>query len=188
MTGGLLVELGGAACLGLFAWTLIEYAIHGPLSHRWKTFVSPLHWIHHENPRNVFTSPLAAAPVAGLLFAIGVAMVGPLHAGVFVTAAVAGFIRYERIHWRIHFRMPRNENERTRRSHHLAHHFANPRAYWGVTTRVWDRVFGTLPASWKDDYAKFENTAPLSGPSNLRAVWNPRMVLAEVRASRTKRV
>ncbi len=188
MTSQLLLELAGACGFGWIAWTLIEYAIHGPLSHRWKTFVSPLHWHHHTDPRNVFTTPLAAAPVAGLLFAMGAAATGPLHAGVFVAATLAGFIHYEHTHWRIHFRTPRNEKERTLRSHHLAHHFANPRAYWGVTTRFWDRVFGTLPTTWKDDYAKFENAAPLTGPSNLRAVWNPRLVLAEVRASRTRRV
>ncbi len=188
MNGGLLFELAAASCLGLFAWTLIEYAIHGPLSHGWKTFVSPLHWTHHRSPRNVFTSPLAAAPVAALLFAIGHAVAGPLAAGVFVAAVLGGFIRYERAHWRIHFQTPRNPRERSRRSHHLAHHFENPRAYWGVTTRIWDRVFGTLPATWRDDYAKFENTAPLAGNSNLRAVWNPRMVLAEILAARARRL
>lgn len=188
MTGWLLVALASTACLGWFAWTLIEYTIHGPLSHRWKTLVSPLHWTHHKNPRNVFTSPLAAAPVAGLLFAIGQAVAGPLAAGVFVAAVAAGFIRYERTHWRIHFRMPRNSSERTLRSHHLAHHFANPHAYWGVTTRFWDRVFGTLPETWKDDYAKFENAAPLTGHSNLLAVWNPQMVIAEIRAARARRM
>lgn len=187
MTAWLLLELASAACLGFLAWTLIEYTIHGPLSHRWKTFVSPLHGTHHRSPRNVFTSPLAAVPVAGLLFALGHAVAGPLPAAVFVAAAVVGFIRYERIHWRIHFRAPRNPAERTLRSHHLAHHFENPRAYWGVTTRFWDRVFGTLPETWKTDYAKFEDAAPLTGDSNLRAVWNPKSVLAEIRASRAGR-
>jgi dihydroceramide fatty acyl 2-hydroxylase len=178
------LELAFAAGLGLFVWTVIEYTIHGPLSHRWKTFVSPLHWTHHRSPRNVFTSPLAAVPVAGLLFAISYAATGLLAAAVFVSAVLVGFIHYERVHWRIHFRLPRNSRERRLRSHHLAHHFENPRAYWGVTTRIWDRVFGTLPTTWPDDYAKFENAAPLVGDSNLRAVWNPRRVLAEVLDSR----
>jgi len=188
MTSRLVFEAGSAVCLGILAWTLIEYAVHGPLSHGWKTFVSPLHWRHHRQPRNVFTSPLAAIPVAASLFAASAAIVGPAYAGVFVGSIVAGFIHYEYAHWRIHFRTPRSERERRLRSHHLAHHFTNPRAYWGVTTRIWDRAFGTLPASWKDDCAKFDRMEPLTGPSNLRSVWNPRTVLAEIRASRTRRV
>jgi len=171
---------------GWLAWSLIEYAIHGWLSHRLSTFVARLHAAHHRNPARVFTSPLAALPVAALLFAAAAAGFGGALAACFVAGVLAGFVRYERAHWRIHFRLPRNPRERRLRAHHLAHHFANPRAYWGVTTRFWDRVFGSLPSTWRDDYARCENAEPIRGPSNLRAVWNPRRVLGEVRASRNR--
>ena len=39
---------------GLFAWTLIEYVIHGVLGHAHRTFVTPLHDVHHRDPRAVF--------------------------------------------------------------------------------------------------------------------------------------
>jgi sterol desaturase/sphingolipid hydroxylase (fatty acid hydroxylase superfamily) len=170
------------ACGGAF-WTLLEYFIHGLLSHRWTTFVSPLHGAHHREPRQVFTSPLAVLPSLALIFAVGSALFPWSTSAAFCAGALAGFARYERVHWRIHFREPRNARERHLRSHHLAHHFRNPRAYHGVTTRFWDRVFRTLPSQCESDYARFENAKPLEGRSNLREVWNPRIVVRSVLAA-----
>ncbi len=177
------LALAGAIGAGLLFWGFLEYAVHGLLSHRWRTFVSPLHWNHHRNPSFVFTSPLAVVPTTLLLFAIATAAAGPLIAGGFVAGTLVGFCRYEWVHWRIHFREPRTARERLLRNHHLAHHFCNPRAYCGVTTRFWDRVFGTLPASWRDDYARVANREPLNGASNFAEIWNPRTTFAHYRRS-----
>jgi sterol desaturase/sphingolipid hydroxylase (fatty acid hydroxylase superfamily) len=152
---------------GLILWPLLEYAIHGWLSHRFQTFVSPLHWEHHRDPRRVFTSVLAWAPGAAVLFALlslglGMAIAAPISAG-----ALVGFLRYEYVHWRIHFREPRNERQRTLKAHHLAHHFCDPKAYYGVTTRVCDRLFGSLPAKHREDYARVADRPPLRGRSNF---------------------
>ena len=81
--------------------------------------------------------------------------------------------------WRV-WSSPR---EATLRSHHLAHHFVNPRAYHGVTTRRWDRVFGTLPESWERDYARGGDRPPLEGDSNLRLIWNPIHAVERLRAA-----
>jgi len=153
--------------LGGLLWPLIEYAVHGFLAHRMRTFVSPLHWAHHEDPRAVFTSPLAWMPaVVAVSGALGLAL-GWAEAAALTAGAALGFARYEWLHWRIHFRAPRSAREARRRAHHLAHHYADPDAYHGVTTRFWDRVFGSLPAHWSRDYARVAERAPLSGPSNL---------------------
>lgn len=162
-----------AFALGLLAWPAVEYLVHGVLSHRYRTFVSPLHWGHHREPRAVFTSPFAWLPVALLLTALAVAIAGALLAGAFMAGLLLGFLRYERIHWRIHFREPRNRREHLLRAHHLAHHFVNPRSYHGVTTRFWDRVCGTLPSSSDDDYARVAARAPLAGPSNFTLLYSP---------------
>jgi sterol desaturase/sphingolipid hydroxylase (fatty acid hydroxylase superfamily) len=171
----------GSIVVGYLFWGFLEYTIHGLLSHRWTTFASPLHWNHHQNPRFVFTSPLAIVPTTLLLFAIGALAVGPLIAGAFVAGALAGFGRYEWMHWRFHFREPRNARERLLRSHHLAHHFCNSRVYHGVSMRFWDRVFGTLPTGWREDYARVARRAPLQGASNFAEVWNPKTTFAHYR-------
>ncbi len=176
----MIAETIGLLLAGFFFWGLLEYTIHGPLSHRWKTFASPLHANHHRSPRNVFTSPIAVLPITLLLFGATTLVASPLQASFFIGGALAGFCRYEWMHWRFHFREPRGKRERLLRSHHLAHHFCNSRVYHGVSTRLWDRVFGTLPANWKKDYVRVEGLAPLTGKSNFVEIWNPRTSLAQL--------
>jgi dihydroceramide fatty acyl 2-hydroxylase len=176
----MIVEVIGAILIGFLFWGWLEYAVHGLLAHRWKTFVSPLHWNHHRDPRKVFTTPVAVLPITLLIFGAATLLVGPLAAGCFVLGVLAGFFRYEWMHWRFHFREPRNPRERLLRSHHLAHHFCNARFYHGVSTRFWDRIFGTIPAGWRADYARVENRPPLSGRSNFVEIWNPRTTFAHL--------
>jgi len=172
---------------GFLFWGLLEYAIHGLLAHRWKTFVTPLHGNHHLDPRNVFTTPIAVLPIALLLFGATTLVASPLQAGCFVGGVLAGFARYERMHWRFHFRAPRSRRERLLRSHHLAHHFCNARIYHGVSTRFWDRIFGTLPPGWEADYARVADRVPLAGQSNFGEIWNPRTSLAHLRRALNQR-
>lgn len=166
-----LLEALALAALGLALWPLVEYGIHGGLSHAWRTPVSPLHWEHHIHPERVFTSPLAWVPSLAAIYALAALGLGALPAGGLALGLLAGFLRYERIHYRIHFCTPRNERERQLRAHHLAHHFRNPRAYYGVSTPFWDRVFGSLPASAAADYARVADRPPLSGRSNFGGIW-----------------
>ena len=148
-----MLRLAGAACLGFVSWPAVEYLVHGVLSHRLRTFVSPMHWEHHEDEHSVFTSASAWVPAAIFLWAVLSMPVGPWVSAAFVAGLLLGFRRYEHVHWAIHFREPRNERERTRRLHHLAHHFCDPSMYHGVTTRLLDRLLGTLPSDHERAYA-----------------------------------
>jgi hypothetical protein len=156
-----------ALMAGLLAWPLLEYFVHGLLSHRWRTFASPMHWGHHVDPHAVFTSPIAWVPSAILLWGLAALAVGPEISAGFVAGVVAGFLRYEVAHWRIHFREPRTDHERLMRRHHLAHHFCDPASYHGVTTRFWDIVFRTLPEEHAQHYAAVADSPLLTGASNV---------------------
>ncbi len=166
--------------LGWLSWSFVEYLIHGILAHRFKTPVSPLHWGHHRTPAAVFTSPIAWVPTGLVIFGATAGMFGIPLAIAFIAGLLAGFFRYEYVHWRIHFREPRSRRQARLRSHHLAHHFVNPRAYHGVTTRFWDHVFRSLPDGWEKDYARAAGRPPIDGPSNLRASLSPRATWAVV--------
>ena len=168
-----LLTIAVAAGIGRTSWSLVEYTVHGVLSHRLRTFVSPLHWSHHRTPAAVFTSPLAWVPTAAAIFALSVTFAGLAVGTSFTVGLLAGFRHYENVHWRIHFRAPLNARQERLRNHHLAHHFVNPQAYHGVTSHFWDRVFGSLPQTWESDYARGGAHSPIEGPSNLRASWNP---------------
>lgn len=152
---------------GFLAWPLLEYVIHGVLSHRFRTPAAAMHWSHHRDASRVFTPVTVWLPIALLMWLAGAQLVGAAPAGALVLGVAAGFLRYEHVHWRIHFRAPARAREELLRVHHLSHHFRNPKAYHGVTTRFWDRVFGTLPAHHREDYARVADRAPLDGASNF---------------------
>ena len=181
---GAILHAAAFAILGFLLWPLVEYAIHGVLAHRFHTPVSPMHGSHHRDPAAVFTSPIGWVPVAAALYAAYALVVGASAGAWMILGTIAGFARYEVIHFRIHFRTPRNERERRLRAHHLAHHFCDARSYHGVTTRTWDRFFGTLPAHAEADYARAAMRPPLAGRSNLRQMYDPRGVFGLRRRAR----
>jgi dihydroceramide fatty acyl 2-hydroxylase len=153
---------------GCATWTLLEYAIHGWLGHRFQTFVSPMHQVHHRDPHAVFTAG-AWVPV-GVVLLGGFAFFGPHPAILFLIGLSAGFTAYEVLHYRIHFRRARNRWETRLRLRHLAHHERAPQQIFGVTTEMWDLVFGTEPARAR--MRELEQAAAevpaLAGSSNWR--------------------
>ncbi len=152
---------------GLFAWTLVEYVIHGTLAHAHRTFVTERHMVHHRDPSAVFAIRLW--PLVALLWIIGLASWGFGGPMVFFNGLLLGFAAYEFAHYRIHFRMPANAFEARLRARHLAHHSGVPGAWFGVTTRLWDVVFGSEPEPSRRDalLARAAAVAPLQGPSNF---------------------
>lgn len=152
---------------GLFAWTLVEYVIHGVLAHAHRTFVTELHDAHHRDPRAVFAMH-AYIPTA-IVFGLVLAIFGLAPGVIFLCGILSGFAAYEYLHYRIHFAAPSCAFEARLRARHLAHHVAEPDAIFGVTTRLWDVVFGTEPAPerMRELAAAGARVAPLSGHSNL---------------------
>lgn len=134
--------------VSLLAWTLLEYAIHFWLGHlpKGRILISSEHLAHHRDI--LYFTPLklklrGAVPVllAALLLVGG--LLG-LAAGLGSVAAIAlGWTTYEVLHQSIHVNGPRGRYSRWAARHHLSHHFGLARANYGVTTPLWDWVFGT---------------------------------------------
>lgn len=133
---------------GLFLWTFLEYAIHNWVGHipKGRHHLSREHLAHHKQT-NYFTpgvrKAIAATPVLSLT-ALAVWPFAGLALGVTVAAGLAaGWTAYEVLHRRIHTHAPLNAYGRWARRHHLHHHFTRPFKNHGVTTPIWDLVFGT---------------------------------------------
>jgi len=152
---------------GVFAWTLLEYVIHGVLGHAHRTFVTRLHEVHHRDPRAVFALG-AWVPVA-VVIGFAWRIFGAAPGVIFLGGVAAGFAGYEFVHYRIHFSRPSCALERRLRARHLAHHFREPDAIFGVTTPLWDVVFGTEPEAGRmQELAEVGKAiAPAGGRSNL---------------------
>ena len=164
------METLAAFVIGLFLWTFVEYVIHAWLSHTFETFATPFHNSHHRDPHNVFAArtwlPLA------IIWSGAVVIWGFATGVVFFSGILAGFAAYEWLHYRIHFAEPCNELESWLRTRHLIHHNHAAQRGFGVTTSVWDLVFGTdlNPATdWvhADEAAR---TPVLTGPTNLHKI------------------
>lgn len=130
-----------AFILGVLAWTLAEYAIHRGFGHRKgaKNPFSVEHLKHHALV-TYFAPTWKKAIVAVAVFAVCALIAGPAFAGGFA----AMYVTYEWVHRRLHTHAALTAYGRWARRHHFHHHFARPRMNHGVTTPLWDWVFGTL--------------------------------------------
>ena len=149
MTTPLYLLAGGAlVAIGMALWTLGEYLMHRFAMHalRGKGMASREHLRHHAERDSVLESWYFAwtgVIVVGIALAISAAqLLGPV--GACLGAGwVAGYGFYDWIHWRAHRRPIAHPYERWVRRHHFHHHFGHPMANHGVTTPIWDLVFGT---------------------------------------------
>jgi sterol desaturase/sphingolipid hydroxylase (fatty acid hydroxylase superfamily) len=138
--------------LGVASWTLAEYVLHRVLGHDRRTWPNPFadeHTRHHSRG-NYFAPAWKKALVAGgtlvAVAAIAALVVGPQHALAYGAGFAAMYVAYEVVHRRIHTHRGIGAYGRWLRRHHFHHHFANPRANHGVTSPLWDFLFGTLEA------------------------------------------
>jgi hypothetical protein len=149
--------------LGSASWSAAEYAIHrfvghGPKRARPASLLGRLgpaalayefnreHLAHHADPtyfaatsRKVLAAAVAI-PVATLALT---PFVGVRRALSFAAGFSVAYGTYEFLHRRVHTHPPRGRYGRWLRRHHLAHHYKTPRANHGVTSPLWDRIFGT---------------------------------------------
>lgn len=140
---------------GVFLWSFMEYVLHRFAFHEAKgrNYGSREHLRHHGSDDTVLESwylswagvllvGLAAIPFLGHL--AGVTQLGW---GVGI-GYVAGYGFYDWVHWRAHRRpIPGGSfgrYERWLRKHHFTHHFHAPLMNHGVSSPLWDHVFGTL--------------------------------------------
>ncbi len=141
--------LAFAAFSGALGWTLAEYLIHRFDGHgmKGKTPFSKEHLAHHADP-SYFASSWKKLGVAALAGLVLLTLTSPIMGGSAAIAFTSGFLLmyavYELIHRRIHTHRPLNAYGRWARRHHLLHHHGNPRLNHGVTSPLWDWVFGTL--------------------------------------------
>jgi sterol desaturase/sphingolipid hydroxylase (fatty acid hydroxylase superfamily) len=134
--------------IGAFAWTLGEYLMHRFAMHALKGrgLASREHLRHHAEYDSVLESWwFAWAGIVGVGVALSVnaaKAVGPV--GICLGIGwVGGYGFYDWIHYRAHRRDIWHPYERWVRRHHFHHHFGRPVVNHGVTTPIWDLVFGT---------------------------------------------
>lgn len=138
--------------LGVAFWTLFEY-----LAHRFVFHFRPqtnsgfrlqfiIHGVHHQFPQDKdrLVMPISASLLVALLIGSLVKLIlGDAGFGSFA-GFVFGYICYDMTHYSIHhMAIPKARPLRALWVSHLQHHFKNPERSFGVTSPLWDFVFGT---------------------------------------------
>jgi sterol desaturase/sphingolipid hydroxylase (fatty acid hydroxylase superfamily) len=130
---------------GLVGWTLIEYFLHRAFFHH-APLLSQIHERHHQAPQDLIGTPAWASVMLGLIV-VAIPSCGLLgfDFGIAVTAGlVTGYLWYVFVHYATHHWQPRRDSYLYRaRLRHARHHYVSHSGNFGVTTAVWDHVFGT---------------------------------------------
>jgi 4-hydroxysphinganine ceramide fatty acyl 2-hydroxylase len=136
-----------ALLTGIFSWTFSEYLLHRYLGHlhKGRNFFKSEHLQHHSEFdyfAPVWKKILSALLVSGWMILI-ISWVLTFEIAIGFTAGFASmYTLYEFTHYRYHAQQPIPFFIPLRK-HHFYHHFHDPKTNFGVTTRFWDRVFGT---------------------------------------------
>jgi sterol desaturase/sphingolipid hydroxylase (fatty acid hydroxylase superfamily) len=126
---------------GLFTWTLSEYTLHRFVFHfrlrtPWQERLSFLfHSVHHAQLFYGFFY-LALSVLLGIAH-----WIAPLFPGF-----VGGYLLYDMLHYSTHHFRFRWRAWQFLRRHHMAHHAQTPTMRFGVSSPLWDIVFGTMPS------------------------------------------
>lgn len=147
---------------GLVAWTLVEYAIHRFIFHL-DDYVPDtgvalvihflLHGIHHKVPMDRYRlvmPPALFAILAGLAYllvrplALSFLSANVFHA-LYATVFV-GYVMYDLMHYsQHHMKFGKGSYFGGMKQYHMKHHFSGlQNVGYGITSKVWDHVFGTV--------------------------------------------
>lgn len=139
------------AAAGLALWSILEYLFHRHVFH----IVPRAPWLlerqqhlqHHRLPSEPafqvvplrYSMPIAIGLTASLRLALGTWPAAILIA----SGVVTGYLGYELVHYWIHMGGRAGSVLRRLRRHHFYHHYRDDERCFGVTTPIWDLVFGT---------------------------------------------
>ncbi|RME51270.1 MAG: hypothetical protein D6795_08560 [Deltaproteobacteria bacterium] len=133
---------------GTLCWSFGEYALHNWVGHegRGRNEFSREHLRHHSEPGYFSPTPTkvrAALPVLSLIALGTIVAFGPSGGVGFTLGFGLAYAGYEVLHRRLHTHPPRTRYGAFLRKHHFFHHFGNPSLNHGVSSPIWDIVFGT---------------------------------------------
>ncbi|ASZ12943.1 sterol desaturase family protein [Chitinophaga pendula] len=145
-------RIGGYFAGAIFFWSFFEYIMHRFVFHMGsdnaavRRVVYTLHGNHHEYPRDkqrLFMPPVPSLILASVIFALMYLCMRQA-AFMFFPGFILGYLLYGSLHYAIHaWAPPFKFMKPLWRNHHL-HHYKNDDQGFGVSSTLWDRVFGTL--------------------------------------------
>jgi dihydroceramide fatty acyl 2-hydroxylase len=139
---------------GLLNWSLGEYllhrfAFHGetPCNHS-RGYFYIMHLGHHDDPQSVdqlFVSFWMSAPTAIVYCLLAWGILGNWRSVAYLfIGLVIGYTAYELLHYQAHHGRPKLRLFKYLRKYHQLHHGETPNLRFGVTSPLFDYLFGTF--------------------------------------------
>jgi sterol desaturase/sphingolipid hydroxylase (fatty acid hydroxylase superfamily) len=142
---------------GMLLWTLFEYIIHRFAFHhtsenkKIRQIIYLFHGNHHDYPRDkerllmpVIPSLVIAFQIFLLMYLIAFLTGLPEFIFSFFPGFISGYLIYGTMHYAIHAWYPPFKWMKPLWRNHQLHHYKNEKRGFGVSTTLWDRVFGTM--------------------------------------------
>ena len=165
-----IVGLGEGTSLflfGGFVWTLTEYLLHRfafhyqPRSEWGKRIHFLTHGVHHDYPndtKRLVMVPTVSIPLASAFYLAFGLILGFHYVPPFFAGFLIGYIAYDEIHYATHHAPFKSGIFLFLKQHHIRHHYGNPERGYGVSSPLWDYVFGTVDE--KEKAGESEGNAP----------------------------
>ncbi len=141
--------------IGVIFFTFLEYAVHAWLfheNHPLKVFIEG-HAHHHQNPFSYDAMPFFMSAVIATIFAWLLHFIMPTADSLAIVGGMTlGYFNYGIMHHIMHRREFASKYWRYMQEFHFVHH-KKPKLNHGITTDIWDRIFGTY-YQWNEDDLK----------------------------------
>ncbi|MCS7214473.1 MAG: sterol desaturase family protein [Candidatus Calescibacterium sp.] len=138
---------------GIFCWTLFEYLLHrfvfhlNPKNKILQRFVYIMHGNHHEYPWDYMrlVMPLSVSIPLAVIFWYFYEFLLGVYSPPFYGGFVLGYLLYDTSHFLVHYERfnPKSRIFILLRKHHIRHHFLSYDGNFGVSSPLWDYIFGT---------------------------------------------
>jgi 4-hydroxysphinganine ceramide fatty acyl 2-hydroxylase len=138
---------------GYFVFTFVEYMMHKHFFHmepdtpvKDKLQYS-VHGVHHDYPRDkdrLAMPPFVSAAYAAISYLIFRLIMGD-YALYFLPGFLIGYASYLGVHYIVHAFSPPKNFLKVLWVNHAIHHYKDPDMAFGVSTPLWDIIFGTNP-------------------------------------------
>lgn len=138
--------------VGMLAFSLAEYLVHRYLFHMsTKTefrerMQYTMHGVHHEFPKDkdrLAMPPILSITISTILLFLFRLVLGDLVFS-FLPGFLVGYALYLAIHYMVHAYQPPNNFLKYLWINHSIHHYKQDAGVYGVSSPLWDYVFGTM--------------------------------------------
>jgi len=144
---GLPIVAGGVVILGFLSFGLLEYAVHRWVLHGPPSVARRGHRNHHAKPTALVATPFFVAAIASIaIWQLLRLLCSEGAASLFVFGLYAGYNHFAFFHhWVHHHRSHDGSVSYWRRLDRVQHHHhQRQNVNFGVSTTIWDGVFGTF--------------------------------------------